>query len=115
MSLLDKVSRTLPGGPWLMNFVLVAFLCLAVSSAGSTSLQEAEAATRPNIILILTDDMRKDDLGRMPLTRDLLAAKGVSFNNAFVPFSTCCPSRASILRGQYTHNHNVWNNRAPEG
>ena len=114
MTLFDKVSRALHK-PSLKNIALVVFLCLVVSSAGSMSLREAEAASRPNIIFILTDDMRKDDLGRMPQTRDLLAAKGTTFSNAFVPNSMCCPSRASILRGQYTHNHHVWGNSAPAG
>jgi arylsulfatase A-like enzyme len=107
-------SMALFGRPWLKKVILVS-LCLAISSVGSTSLRETEAMPRPNIIFILTDDMRKDELGRMPLTQNLLAAKGITFNNAFVPYSTCCPSRASILRGQYTHNHNVWNNSAPAG
>jgi arylsulfatase A-like enzyme len=64
--------------------------------------------TKPNIVFILTDDMRKDDLAYMPNTRNLIASQGMTFNNAYVPLASCCPSRASILRGQYVHNHKVW-------
>jgi N-acetylglucosamine-6-sulfatase len=66
------------------------------------------AQTKPNFVFILTDDMRKDDLAYMPNTRDLIASQGVTFDNAYVPLASCCPSRASILRGQYVHNHKVW-------
>jgi arylsulfatase A-like enzyme len=67
----------------------------------------ARSAGPPNIILIITDDMRVDDLAAMPRTQELLVARGLTFSNAFVTTPGCCPSRASILRGQYTHNHGV--------
>jgi len=59
--------------------------------------------------------MRADDFEYMPRTRQLLAEEGLAFDNAFVAHSLCCPSRASILRGQYTHNHQVWTNNPPDG
>src|SRR5919107_5703122 len=70
------------------------------------------AAPKPNIIFILTDDMRKDDLNNtyMPQTTTQLVTKGRSFQNAFVSNPLCCPSRATIMRGQYSHNNKVWFN-----
>ena len=62
---------------------------------------------RPNILFILTDDMSFDDLAVMTNVKKLLADQGTSFANYFVTNSLCCPSRASILRGQYVHNHKV--------
>jgi len=59
--------------------------------------------------------MRADDLEYMPKTQERLAQEGTTFSNAFVSYSQCCPSRASILRGQYTHNHQVLSNAAPDG
>ncbi|MDQ3663793.1 MAG: sulfatase, partial [Actinomycetota bacterium] len=65
--------------------------------------------------LVLVDDMRTDDLARMPATNQLLVDNGTSFPNAYATFPLCCPSRASILTGQYPHNTGVRSNRAPLG
>jgi N-acetylglucosamine-6-sulfatase len=69
-----------------------------------------QSNTMPNIVLILADDMRYDDLKYMPKTRSLLADRGMSFHDAFVSNAVCCPSRATIMRGQYSHNNGVWSN-----
>jgi arylsulfatase A-like enzyme len=73
------------------------------------------ASKRPNIVLIMTDDMRADELRWMPRTRRLLGAAGVRFANAFAPHPVCCPARASTVTGQYTHNHGVYAVRKPWG
>jgi len=70
---------------------------------------------KPNIVFILADDMRKDDLKYMPKTKTLLQDRGMSFQNAFVSNPLCCPSRATIMRGQYSHNTGVWSNVPPDG
>lgn len=70
---------------------------------------------RPNVVVIMADDMRDDDLVYMPNARRLLAATGVRFANSFSPHPLCCPARASFLSGQYTHNHHVWSNRGQYG
>jgi len=72
-------------------------------------------SVKPNIVFILADDMRKDDLKYMPKTRSLLKAKGMSFQNAFVSDAICCPARATIMRGQYAHNTHVWTNGGSTG
>lgn len=99
------------------------FLCLAFGLTGlprtvwsqffpqPTHFQQA----RPNIILILTDDQDASTLDAMPrLKRDLMD-KGTTFISFFTASPLCCPSRTSILRGQYVHNHNVLTNKKPEG
>lgn len=75
-------------------------------------------AQQPNIVFILTDDQRYDELGFLnPVIEtpnmDALAAQGVHFENAFVTTSLCSPSRASILTGQMMHNHGVVDNNRP--
>ena len=64
----------------------------------------------PNIVLILTDDQRWDTLWAMPTVQRELVDQGVT-SNAFVVNPLCCPSRASILTGQYSHTTGVYTNR----
>ena len=89
----------------------VALVVLLSLGAPSSMPKDVEAlSTKPNIVFILTDDMRKDDLRYMPKTRSVLKEKGMSFENAFISNALCCPSRATIMRGQYAHNTGVWTN-----
>ncbi|MGH3087865.1 MAG: sulfatase family protein [Rubrobacteraceae bacterium] len=98
-----------------MRKVLTALVLVMATLAIGCSSGSALVAERPNIVFILTDDMRLDELDHMPKTEALLADQGVTFSNAFVSYPTCCPSRASILRGQYARNHRVLANTAPKG
>src|SRR5215216_2431833 len=92
----------------LASVALVVLLSLGLTGSMPG---DAEALTaKPNIVFILTDDMRKDDLRYMPKTRSVLKDKGISFENAFVSNALCCPARATIMRGQYAHNTGVWTN-----
>jgi arylsulfatase A-like enzyme len=98
---------------------LFALLSMLTSLGMTTSQTERSLAqvanARPNILFILADDMKASDLGHMPNTQRLLADQGVEFAKPWVTRSLCCPSRATILRGQYTHNHEVWVNVEPAG
>ena len=67
----------------------------------------ARAAALPNIVLIVTDDQDVRSLKQMPNVHKRIERMGTSFSNFLVSTPGCCPSRASILRGQYTHNHGV--------
>ncbi|MEO6063929.1 MAG: sulfatase [Thermoflexales bacterium] len=73
--------------------------------------------TRPNIVLIMADDLdaRLNTLDYTPYIRTFVQEAGVTFENALVPVSLCCPSRVSLLRGQYVHNHQVLSNGPPDG
>jgi len=80
----------------------------ATRPTGSIALAAARTELRPNIVVIMVDDMRSDDLRFMPRTRRLIGDAGVSFLNSFSPHPLCCPARASVLTGRYTHNHRVF-------
>src|SRR5688572_27576516 len=96
--------------------VLVLLLgCSDVATPPETPTQPSTDGSRPNVLLILTDDQDVGTLFAMPRVGELLADQGVTFSNAFVTTSFCCPSRASILRGQYAHNHGVLTNALPAG
>src|SRR5687768_16036650 len=77
----------------------------APASARALPVRKADA--RPNIILLVLDDMRADDLALMPAVQELLVAQGTSFTNFLATAPSCAPARASILRGQYPHSHGV--------
>jgi arylsulfatase A-like enzyme len=91
---------------------------------GGWCAEDARQPARPNVLVILTDDMRWDALGVVQHEQggqalfpwfktphlDRLAAEGCRFANAFVTTSLCSPSRASLLSGQYAHRHKVLNN-----
>jgi arylsulfatase A-like enzyme len=70
---------------------------------------------RPNLIFIFTDDQPYHTVDYMPTVKNELMANGVVFDNAFATTPLCCPSRASILSGQYVHNHEVYTNTLPLG
>ena len=65
---------------------------------------------RPSIVVILTDDQRREAVADMPQVLETLADRGVSFTNGFVTTSVCGPSRASIFSGLYAHNHGILDN-----
>ncbi len=70
---------------------------------------------RPNIIVVMTDDQPFHTVDYMPTVKNVLIANGIKFTNGFVTTPLCCPSRASILNGEYVHNHQVYTDRMPLG
>jgi N-acetylglucosamine-6-sulfatase len=91
----------------MSSFVLL--VALATSAWAATS--------RPNVVLIVTDDLDLVLGGMQPLafTQQLVANRGATFVNAFTSSPICCPSRASILSGRYAHNHRTLNNSESGG
>ena len=73
------------------------------------------AATQPNMVFVLTDDLDYASAFKMPEIRSSLIEEGTSFERAFMSHPVCCPSRATILTGLYDHNHNVLSNIYPSG
>lgn len=91
-----------------LYFASFFFLCLSAALAAEDR--------RPNVVLVLCDDIRWDAMscaGHPHLKTpniDSLAKEGVFFENTFCTTSLCSPSRASILSGLYAHAHGVTNN-----
>ena len=99
------------------------FLCLAACAESQpvavVPQEEAPApepphqTRRPNLLVVVADDMRADALGyagnsiiQTPNLDDI-ARRGVFFQNAYVTTPVCAISRASILTGQYARRHRV--------
>ena len=70
---------------------------------------------KPNVLMIMVDDMRTDELQWMPNVQKLIGKQGVTFTNGFASFPLCCPARASVMTGLYPHNHGVWSHEPPWG
>lgn len=91
---------------------ITSIICMAILVALISCKQQKEtvAPKKPNIVLIIADDVSWDDLGvygnskiRTP-NLDQLAKDGMIFNEAFLTTSSCSPSRTSIISGLYPHN-----------
>jgi N-acetylglucosamine-6-sulfatase len=102
-----SLRRTIVARP-----ALIAALCLvaAVPAAVPASARplRAPAPSKPNIVVILTDDQRWDEFAKMPTVQAQLVDKGVSFANSYVSNPLCCPSRATFLTGQTSGHNGVW-------
>jgi arylsulfatase A-like enzyme len=83
-------------------------ICLVFIALFGAISCKTETKKKPNIILIMADDMGYSDLGFMGSgietpNIDRLASGGLIFNR-FYNTGRCCPTRASLLTGQYAHN-----------
>jgi N-acetylglucosamine-6-sulfatase len=89
----------------------ILFLGSYIGAIDSMRKAKAQTASRPNILFIMTDDQPiKDTMGAMPEVRERVRDMGMTLPNSYVSESLCCPSRASVLRGQYPHNTDVVTN-----
>jgi arylsulfatase A-like enzyme len=101
--------------------VVVAVATLALGAVAFTAARRPGAAagpgagggdgTRPNVLVLVTDDARAETVEAMPKTRRWLGRAGVTYTQGFATTPSCCPSRASILSGRYVHNHGVLRQR----
>jgi N-acetylglucosamine-6-sulfatase len=114
----ERSGRVLPEAGQKALLLLLACLlvgCLPTAQGQQSPEPEEEEPEPPNVILILTDDAAAGDLKYMPNLREEMIEGGTTFENSFVTNSLCCPSRATTLRGQYVHNHQVLSNEPPRG
>lgn len=95
--------------------VFAMLVALGASILGCAPKEDEVARQRPNVLFVLSDDQDPGSLGRMEALQSQLVDRGVVFGNAFVTTPQCCPSRATFLRGQYAHNHGVFENNPPSG
>jgi N-acetylglucosamine-6-sulfatase len=110
----------------MFRLVLFAVLLVALLACNAPQSREAAEASgysvdperRPNIVVIVVDDLRWDELGVAghPYLEtphiDRLAHEGALFTNAFHSVPLCSPNRASILTGQYPSRHGIIDNVA---
>ena len=106
----------------ILAVLLIASIVLPLQSVGDFSAAAMEVSiSRPNIVVIMADDLDNRSLNKLvkaglaPNIKGKIIDKAVTFSNSFSTFPLCCPSRATFLTGQYPHNHGVMHNLLPEG
>ncbi|MCB1706372.1 MAG: sulfatase [Halioglobus sp.] len=86
---------------------------------GDLAFTRQAPSSQPNLVVVQLDDLSVDvmqtllDGGWLPNIRTHLVEAGVSFDNSFVSTPEGTPSRATLLTGQYAHNHRVLSNQIP--
>jgi N-acetylglucosamine-6-sulfatase len=93
------------------SLAIALALVVAVLPAAGTRVAAA-APHRPNVIVIVTDDQRWDTLHEMPKVHSELVGEGIRYPQAAVTNGLCCPSRTTILTGQFSHTTGVYTNMA---
>jgi arylsulfatase A-like enzyme len=113
-SFADQNSVTSPTGGIEVRLAwrgTLAMVGLAVIAGSEPQAHGRLAAETPNILIIVTDDHRRKAGYSQMAELDLrFQQQGTKFTHALATTPLCCPSRASIMTGQYTHNHGVWGN-----
>jgi N-acetylglucosamine-6-sulfatase len=100
------------------RFVLLATVLVTACETSIETRQQATTPHRPNIVMVLVDDMRWDEMrvAGHPFidtpNMNRLAREGARFLNAFATTPLCSPSRASFLTGQYPHTNGIIDNTA---
>jgi arylsulfatase A-like enzyme len=99
----------------------VLHACGAVGAAAFVLLAPASGADAKrragplNVVVIMTDDQTVESLRVMANVNRMLAAQGTTFTNFFTSYPLCCPSRATFLTGEYSHNNGVVGNNYVNG
>lgn len=97
-----------------LRAVLVAGAVLTAGLGGPHSTSSAQSTTRPNILVVVTDDQRVGMMDVMPDTLQFFEGAGVEYDNAYATTPLCCPSRASIFTGRFVHNNKVLDTESAE-
>lgn len=98
------------------RIIRLQITALAIILSGLLPAQGIAQEQRPNIVMIVVDDMRFDEFGAgghqylQTPNIDALAHEGAMFTNAYHVTPLCSPNRASIVTGQYPSRHGVSDN-----
>src|SRR4051794_15681108 len=100
----------------LASAILAASAALALVLGGPAGgAATSKPPTRPNVVVIMSDDQTVEALRYQKHALNEIGQHGATFDNSFVNYSLCCPSRSTFLTGLYAHNHHVLGNAPPKG
>jgi N-acetylglucosamine-6-sulfatase len=101
--------------PLLGLVALLALLAAPLSAIPGEGPVAAGEAGKPNVLIIVSDDQRLNLMWPMNVTTSQIFQKGIEFRRGYVVNPLCCPSRTSILTGDYSHTTKVWRDTPPFG
>lgn len=111
----DPLARWIPS---LEENMLVMMMANTGLVEARSTRPDNDNGTRPNIVLILADDL-DHTLGSVGLAlkqaRRLIGEQGIAATNWYIHTPICCPSRAELLAGRYFHNLRVAKHNDPGG
>lgn len=99
----------------LSLFFGLGFIFQLGSPAARSEEYATQASKRPNIVFVLTDDQMPGTENRMRALQNNVVREGVKFSKTVSTYPLCCPGRATIQRGQYSHNTKIYGNSMPRG
>ena len=97
----------------MQSFKSILSIVLAFVGILSSCVEKSNQVLKPNIIFLMTDDQRWDNMGCNGRSEfntpniDKLAREGVIFDNAYYAVAICMPSRVTMMTGRYNSNHQV--------
>lgn len=110
------VLLVLAAGLVVKSFNVIDSVSGAVSSFNASlplaSSTVSSASSKPNVVIVLTDDQPKGMMAALPTVLSSIGAQGVSYSDAVVSTSLCCPSRTSLLTGLFSNKTRVFGNKA---
>src|SRR5215204_2697765 len=109
------VPITTGRGKQICQLLAVAAVLAAAVLAAGCGAEVRHTPQKPNIIFVLTDDQFPGTEDMMPGLKNDITNEGVTFTNMVSTFPLCCPARATIQRGQYSHNTKIYGNSLPHG
>src|ERR1700753_3082500 len=100
--------------PAFAGLLAAALWAPSLASPSHAATTQAAAATPPNIVFVLTDDLAWNLVQYMPQVQQM-QQQGVTFTNYNVTDPLCCPSPSSIFTGNFPHDTGVFTNTLPDG
>src|SRR5581483_8387128 len=88
---------------------------LVACSGGGATRARVDPPKHPNVVLVLADDLDLREVRYLPHVQALIAQQGATLDRYFISNSLCCPSRTTMLLGQYAHDTGVLANSGPQG
>ena len=102
----------------MKKLLALVLLATTVTVSAVATVRPVAAASRPNVLLVISDDQRWDKITPKYMPNVYAwsqLATSTAFTNSFVSNPLCCPSRTTILTGRYSHTTGVWTNSGPYG